>query len=133
MADYTIGQIARRASVAASAIRYYEHEGLLPPPPRRGGRRVYGAEVLKQLAGIELAKTAGFSIKEIRQFIAGTADTTAASARWHALARTKIAEIERSIARQQSMVRLLREGLACGCLELDDCALVADRLAGRRA
>ena len=29
-----VSEVARRAGVAASAVRFYEAEGILPPPPR---------------------------------------------------------------------------------------------------
>ena len=41
MEGITIGEVARRANVRASAIRYYEQVGLLPEPVRVHGRRRY--------------------------------------------------------------------------------------------
>ena len=45
MARLTIGQVSEKAGLASSAIRYYEHEGLIPKAPKEGGRRVYEAEI----------------------------------------------------------------------------------------
>ena len=53
-----IGEVARRAGIATSAIRYYEREGLIPRADRQGNARVYGPDILERLALIELAKTA---------------------------------------------------------------------------
>ncbi len=58
----TIGQVALKAGLRASAIRYYEAQGLLPPAPRHGGKRVYDASILVRLSAIDLAKTAGFTL-----------------------------------------------------------------------
>ena len=52
MAMLTIGQIATRAGVRASAIRYYESRGLLPAASRDAGKRVYDVSVLERLAVI---------------------------------------------------------------------------------
>ena len=56
----TIGAVAARTGLRASAIRYYESRGLLPVASRAAGKRVYDASVLARLAVIRLAKTAGF-------------------------------------------------------------------------
>ena len=62
----TIGQVAARARVPASRIRYYEHVGVLPPPARTGGQRRYDDSVLRRLATIEVAQRAGFALDEVR-------------------------------------------------------------------
>jgi len=35
-----IGEIAKRAGVSASRIRFYEAQGILPPAPRGAGGRI---------------------------------------------------------------------------------------------
>jgi hypothetical protein len=37
----TVGELARRAGVATSALRHYEELGLLPTPARSSGQRRY--------------------------------------------------------------------------------------------
>jgi MerR family redox-sensitive transcriptional activator SoxR len=54
----TIGEVARRAGVATSLIRYYERIGLLPEPHRLHGQRRYDAEVLGKLGFIGIAQSA---------------------------------------------------------------------------
>ena len=66
-----IGEVARRAGIRASAIRYYEEVGLLAAPARVGGKRRYDEGVLRCLANIEGAKRAGFTIGEMRAFLDG--------------------------------------------------------------
>ena len=69
--EYTIGALARRARVATSVLRYYEKEGLLAPGRRTAsGYRVYGPEAEKTLLFINRAKRLGFSLDDIRQFLA---------------------------------------------------------------
>ena len=45
MEELTISEVANRAGIRASAIRYYESIQLLPPPQRSAGRRRYNPDV----------------------------------------------------------------------------------------
>jgi len=120
--EMSIGEVARRAGVAPSAIRYYERLGLLPAPPRAGGKRRYGAEVLDWLSLIALAREAGFTMAEIKRLVSGSVPGTRPSARWHELASRKLAEIDAMVARAERMRALLRVVLDCGCFRLEDCS-----------
>ncbi len=119
--EMSIGELARRAGVAASTIRYYEEAGLLPQPARSSGQRVFGEEALDRLLLIGFAKEAGFSLREIKQLFDGFASDTPAGRRWQKLATAKLAEIEATITRMEMMKELLREVLRCGCVELETC------------
>ncbi|TAL73328.1 MAG: heavy metal-responsive transcriptional regulator [Rhodanobacter sp.] len=71
----TIGSVARRVGVAIDTIRYYEREGLLPEPLRRAsGYRSYGEAAVLQLRFIRRAKELGFTLEEIRELLALSAD-----------------------------------------------------------
>jgi MerR family redox-sensitive transcriptional activator SoxR len=122
MAELAIGEVARRAGLASSAIRYYESQGLIPRAARRGGRRVYGPEILGRLKLIDLAKRAGFTIAEIRRLLAGFARRTPPGERWRSLAERKLEELERQIAEAKQMKRVLRVVMSCECPSLEDCA-----------
>lgn len=122
MGDLSIGEVAHRAGIRASAIRYYEQAGLLPEPRRISGRRRYDPGVLDLLALIRFAQEAGFTIAEIHGLVQGFEERTPISLRWQALARPKVAEIEALIARARHMRRLLDRVLSCGCVQLDECA-----------
>jgi MerR family redox-sensitive transcriptional activator SoxR len=122
MPSLTIGTIARRAGVTASALRFYEQEGLLPAPPRVGGQRRYEPDVLQRLAVIRMAQEAGFTIAEIRTLFSGFPEDAPASDRWRDLARHKIPEVDAMIRRMQAVREVLEESLRCDCLTLDACA-----------
>lgn len=121
MADFSIGDIARKAGIATSTIRYYERIGLLPPPLRENGRRRYDAAILRKLGVIRLAQQAGLSIAEIRSLLHEFPASTLPSERWTALAAEKIPELEAQIQRIQAMKRLLEHTLSCECPTLEDC------------
>jgi MerR family redox-sensitive transcriptional activator SoxR len=123
-AALAIGEVARIAGISPSAIRFYERKGLLPRPARSSGRRRYDATIIERLRVIEVSKSAGFTLAEIERLLHGFDPTTPPSARWRALAASKVRELDDVIARAEKMRALLERGLECGCLTLDDCRLL---------
>jgi len=117
----TIGEVAARTGVRASALRYYEAAGLVPAPRRRGGKRVYDPAVLDRLAVIELAKAAGFTLRETRSLLTGLGRRRPAARAWQRLARDKVAELDRRIAEASRMKAMLGVLVACDCPTLGDC------------
>jgi MerR family redox-sensitive transcriptional activator SoxR len=124
MASMTIGEVARRAGLQASAIRYYEKIGLLPKTQRISGQRRYEPNVLNYLEVINVAKHAGFRMDEIRQLFHGFGRGIPAFHRWQILAQRKIAEMDDLIARAKKMKLLLQRADRCKCLDLEDCGKV---------
>ena len=122
MERFTIGEIAQRAGIRTSAIRYYESVGLLPVAERVSGQRRYGEDVLTCLTLVRMAQEAGFRIDEIRTLLGGFPDDTPPSVRWQDLARRKLPDIDALIARMQTVRQVLEESLRCDCLTLDACA-----------
>ena len=112
-----IGEVARRAGLRTSAVRYYERLGLLPSPPRESGRRRYDDGVFARLRVIAFARDCGFSLREIRQLFAGRPY----SAALRSLARRTRGEMGQAIARLEAMRSLLGTALRCDCLTLEQC------------
>src|SRR5919112_5297790 len=106
-----IGEVARKAGVKPSALRYYEGIGLLPQPVRTSGQRRYDGEVLREvldrLAVVRVAQQAGFTINEIGVLLNGFSEYTPPSERWRVLAREKLPEIEALVERALGMKQLL--------------------------
>src|SRR4029077_15225845 len=122
-ATLPIGEVARRAGLNASAIRFYEKQGLLPEPERLGGRRRYGEEAVGRLGTIEVAKQAGFSLAEIGVLLESVDRGEPAHEQLQALAARKLPEIEALIERAEAMRGWLTVASDCGCESLDACAL----------
>jgi len=120
-----IGELARRAGLNASAIRYYERRGLLAPPQRTGGQRRYPSEALHRLLLIRFASDMGFNLSEIKLFLSGLRENAPVGPRWKKFAARKIAEVDRSIARSRKLKSLLQNLLRCRCASLQICV---DRL-----
>jgi MerR family transcriptional regulator, redox-sensitive transcriptional activator SoxR len=127
MEELAIGEVARRAGIRPSALRYYESIGLLPAPRRVNGRRRYDESTVQMLKVVQLAQQAGFTVAEIQTLLHGFAPDTPPAARWQPLAQQKIAELDALIVRAQQMKHILENGLNCGCLRIEDCAVALER------
>ena len=117
MARMSIGDVARKAGLNPSAIRYYERLGLLPRPPRASGRRQYGDDVLERLAVVRFAKHVGFSIAEIKLLLDGVHGRPPTE-RWRRLARAKAAQVDEFIAHARIVRKMLQETLDHQCPKL---------------
>ena len=123
----TIGEVAAKATIATSAIRYYERSGLLKQPLRKNGRRVYSDDVLHELVIIEFAKETGFTLSETKLLLHGFPENTPASARWKKMAREKIHELDVALAKTKAMRDMLEAMTSCRCRKLEQCAQGLER------
>ena len=121
MEELTISEVARRSGVRATTIRYYESINVLPQPRRANGRRRYDAAILDRLAFIHVAQRLGFTLSEIVLLFEQRDTATPLSERWQALAREKLADVERLIRHARTVRQTLISGLRCGCENLDEC------------
>ncbi len=87
----SIGELADKARVRASALRYWEQRGLLPGAHRERGRRMWPATAVRRVALIKMAQRAGFTLAEITQLLAGDA-TPSATRQWRDMAARKLPE-----------------------------------------
>ena len=101
-----IGEVAARAGMSPSRIRYYEARGLLAEPERVAGNRRYTADVLRRLGIIDAAQRVGFTLDEISDLL-GSRDQPAHE-RLRQLAVLKLPELDDLIARASSVRSLLR-------------------------
>jgi MerR family redox-sensitive transcriptional activator SoxR len=132
----TIGEVAKRSGVAASALRFYDEQGLIHPERNDAGHRRYPRAVIRVVAFIVFAQKIGLSLDEIRAELARLprnrvperADWARLSAGWKKRIQERIAELERLQAG-------LTECIGCGCLSLDRCQFAnpGDRAARRGA
>ena len=115
------GDLAGRAGLNASAVRYYEKIGLLAPPQRTGGQRRYSSDALDRVLLIRFASEMGFTLDEIKLFLHGLRDNSPVGPRWKKLAHRKIGEINNSIQRSIRLKSLLQHLLQCRCASLQIC------------
>ena len=128
----TIGELARRAGVATSALRYYEELGLLPAPARVSGQRRYPESAARLVAAILLYRDAGFTLAEQKTLINTRAGPPGDRRQ---LMQRKLAELDEQIARAQAAREAISHGLRCPHEDITECpnynAGLAARLAGQ--
>jgi DNA-binding transcriptional MerR regulator len=121
--ELTIGEVARRAGVATSLIRYYERIGLLPQPDRLHGQRRYDADVLGKLGFIGVAQSAGFKLAEIKQLIEGVDSADGMGKEMRSLSTRKLDEVDALLERTKAMKGWLEVAQQCGCTSPAECVL----------
>jgi MerR family transcriptional regulator, redox-sensitive transcriptional activator SoxR len=119
-----IGSLALRSGVKASALRFYEDEGLIQSQRSAGGQRQYATEVLRRVAFIRVAQSVGLSLGEIRAALAGLPDQrTPTQADWTRLSRAWQPLLQARIDALTQLRDQLGSCIGCGCLSLKKCKL----------
>jgi len=104
----TIGEVAERAHIATSTIRYYERLNLLVADTRESGQRRYRAATLRRFVFIGMLRDAGLALGEI----AGILDAVDMG-EWKAIARRRLEAIDEQIAILQQARAYLSGALFC--------------------
>jgi len=120
----TIGEVARRSGVAASALRYYEERGLIASEREGTAQRRFPRYVLRRIAFITFAQRIGLSLDEIAGELAKLPRNRAPTGRdWSRLSATWTARIDERIAELERLRSGLTQCIGYGCLSLDRCGL----------
>jgi MerR family redox-sensitive transcriptional activator SoxR len=124
MTAFTIGEVAARAGVATSALRFYEDRGLITSERTSAGHRRYAPDVLRRVGFIRVAQRVGLSLADIAEALDRLPDGRTPTRRdWAELAATWQPLLDERIALLQAMREKLDGCIGCGCLSLDTCAL----------
>ncbi|MEM7207594.1 MAG: redox-sensitive transcriptional activator SoxR [Pseudomonadota bacterium] len=123
--DYlSIGETAKRAGVATSALRFYETKGLIQSTRGIGNQRAYHRSVLRRVSLIKVAQTLGLSLREIQSALAALpAQRTPTARDWQKLSKQWRGDLDRRITELQALRDQLTSCIGCGCLSLKKCAL----------
>lgn len=120
----SIGDLARRAGVAASALRFYEAEGLIASARSAGGRRHYPRSDMRRVAFIRAAQQVGLSLDQIKGALASLPEKrTPTKADWGKLSKSWRPLLDEKIAAMTRLRDTLDNCIGCGCLSLKSCAL----------
>jgi MerR family redox-sensitive transcriptional activator SoxR len=120
----TIGEVARRSGVAASALRFYEEKGMIASDRAGGGQRRFPRHVLRRIAFIVFAQRIGLSLDEIALELAKLPQNRAPTGRdWQRLSAAWTSRIDARIAELERLRAGLTQCIGCGCLSLERCQL----------
>jgi MerR family redox-sensitive transcriptional activator SoxR len=132
MGELTIGEVARRAGLRTSALRYYEDLGILRPAERVSGRRRYDESSVGVVGAVLFFRDAGFTLSEIGELMVARARS---AREWRELARRKLAELDEQIAKARAAREAIDHALRCPHEDILHCtnfhSLVTARLAGQ--
>jgi DNA-binding transcriptional MerR regulator len=104
----TIGELARRADVPTSTVRYYERRDLLAPDARRSGQRRYRETSLRRLAFIGLLQDAGLSLDDVAGVLAARSVDE-----WKQIGKRRLVALDAELAALQHARAYLAGALRC--------------------
>lgn len=136
MRELGVGEAAKRAGVAVSALHFYERKGLIRSLRTTGNQRRYASDVLRRIAVIRVAQRVGIPLEAVRRAFAALPDErTPTRDEWAAMSASWRAELEERIAQLTGLKDKLTECIGCGCLSMAACALAnpGDSLAAEGA
>lgn len=123
-ATLAVGEVAKRAGVAVSALHFYEAKGLISSERTAGNQRRYTRDVLRRIAFIRVAQRVGIGLAEIGTALAALPSTAAPTrADWARLSATWRSELDDRIAQLRRLRDTLDDCIGCGCLSIDRCRL----------
>lgn len=124
MGDLTIGALSERTGVAASALRFYEAEGLITSTRTPGGQRRYRRDAIRRVSFVRAAQQVGLSLGEIREALSSLpAGRTPDRRDWERLSRSWRSRLDARIALLEGLRDRLDGCIGCGCLSLAVCRL----------
>ncbi|MDQ7804643.1 redox-sensitive transcriptional activator SoxR [Amycolatopsis sp. A133] len=129
--DLTVGELSRRSGVPASALRFYEDEGLINSRRTAGNQRRYCRDTLRRVTFIRMSQRVGMPLSKIREVLALLPDDrTPTRADWARISRCWQDDLNARIRQMQQLRDQLDDCIGCGCMSLAKCRLAnpGDRL-----
>jgi len=120
----TIGEVASRAGIAPSALRFYEAEGLVHSERTAGNQRRYHRSELRRIAFIRVAQRVGLSLEEIGDALGSLPASRAPTEKeWARLSQAWRPRLDAQIAVLEGLRDQLDSCIGCGCLSFKVCRL----------
>ncbi|QPZ39076.1 redox-sensitive transcriptional activator SoxR [Paramicrobacterium chengjingii] len=122
--DLTIGELSARSGVAASALHFYERNGLIVAERTGGNQRRYRRDTLRRVAFIRTSQRVGMSLADIRAALDSLPDGRTPTKRdWARLSAGWRQQLDERIAALEHLRNDLDGCIGCGCLSLKRCSL----------
>ncbi|MCF6524672.1 redox-sensitive transcriptional activator SoxR [Streptomyces sp. JJ36] len=122
--EATVGELAERAGVATSALRFYEREGLIHSRRTAGNQRRYSRDTLRRVAFIRASQRLGIPLAAIREVLALLPEgRTPTREDWARVSECWRSDLDARIRLLEQLRDNLTDCIGCGCLSIDRCAL----------
>lgn len=122
--SFSIGEVSETLGIAASTIRYYEAEGLIPSAVRKSGRRVYLQQDIEIVRLVQVARTLGLSISDIKSIKSLFTNRAKDRQPLVLFLRNLLAETDRKIDHLRTQKEFLQDALGCDCSTQKQCDLL---------
>ncbi|MEV5713985.1 redox-sensitive transcriptional activator SoxR [Amycolatopsis mediterranei] len=129
--DLTVGELSRRSGVPASALRFYEDEGLIHSRRTAGNQRRYRRDTLRRVTFIRMSQRVGMPLSKIREVLGLLSDDrTPTRTDWARISRCWQDDLNARIRQMEQLRDQLDDCIGCGCMSLAKCRLAnpGDRL-----
>jgi MerR family transcriptional regulator, redox-sensitive transcriptional activator SoxR len=119
-----MSEVSRRSGFAASALRFYEREGLIEATRTSGGQRRYRRSTLRRLAFIRAASNVGLTLDEVRSELGRLpSNRTPTKADWQRISQHWHTRLDEQVAALEALRDKLDSCIGCGCLSLKQCGI----------
>lgn len=115
-----ISELSALTGLAPSALRFYERRGLITPIGRAGGKRIYRARTVQQVALIDLLKVSGFTLPEIADLVDPDGHV---NPDWRDRARVKQEHLRQQLTDIERALTMLQHTIDCPHTSLHECPI----------
>lgn len=119
----SIGEVAKRSGIAVSTLHYYEEKGLIASQRSDGNQRRYHRSILRRVAIIRIAKSAGIPLRLIKSHLEKFPTREVSKEDWSDLSAEWREMLNERITNLVNLRDKLDGCIGCGCLSLRDCPL----------
>ena len=122
--ELTVGELSERSGVAASALRFYEREGLIHSRRTTGNQRRYTRDTLRRVAFVRSSQRVGIPLSRIRDVLSlFPEDHVLTKEDWARISECWRSDLNERIEQLENLRDRLTDCIGCGCLSIDKCAL----------
>ncbi|MEU1664984.1 redox-sensitive transcriptional activator SoxR [Streptomyces sparsogenes] len=122
--ELTVGELSQRSGVPASALRFYEREGLIHSRRTSGNQRRYTRDTLRRVAFVRSSQRVGIPLARIREVLSlFPQDHVLTREDWARISECWHADLTERIEQLSNLRDSLTDCIGCGCLSINKCAL----------
>jgi MerR family redox-sensitive transcriptional activator SoxR len=111
----TIGEVAKATGVPASAIRYYESNGIIPKPSRKNGVRQYAPDAIDEIRALRFYRATGIPIRGLAAIGGQPRGTSSRGVVWAEVVRARIDDLDAWMREAKRSKELLEQVITCRC------------------